>query len=120
MSADAVIDCTAHTVESASLLYTDSFYSDVLRVLRPGGRFSQQMNTKDKRFETFQKQAKECWLKFGFADVMEWQEYTVSYGGIAVIMGGQICLASQATRIRLSSTIDQAYTGGTGGLPSAE
>ncbi|KAF8811568.1 S-adenosyl-L-methionine-dependent methyltransferase [Phlegmacium glaucopus] len=89
MSADAmIIDCTDHTVESASLLYTDSFYSDVLRVLRPGGRFSQQMNTKDKRFETFQKQAKESWLKLGFTDVMEWQEYIVNYGGIIVMMGG--------------------------------
>ena len=75
-------------VESASILYTDSFYSDVLRVLRPGGRFSQQMNTKDKRFEFFQKQAKESWLKLGFVEVMEWEELIVIYGSKTVMMGG--------------------------------
>jgi len=88
-SADAVIiDCTDHTVESTSILYTNSFYSDVLRVLRPGGRFSQQMNTKDKRYESFQKQTKETWLKLGFVEVMEWEEYIVDYGGTIVMMGG--------------------------------
>jgi predicted methyltransferase len=75
-------------VESASILYTDSFYSDILRVLRPGGRFSQQMNTKEKRYESFQKQAKESWLKLGFAEVMEWEEHIVNYGGTSVMMGG--------------------------------
>lgn len=75
-------------VESASILYTDSFYSDVLRVLRPGGRFSQQMNTKDTRYEYFQKQTKETWLKLGFTEVMEWEEYIVDYGGTIVMMGG--------------------------------
>jgi len=88
-SADAVIiDCTDHTVESASILYTDSFYSDVLRVLRPGGRFSQQMNTKVERYESFQKQTKESWLKLGFNEVMEWEENIMDYGGTFVMMGG--------------------------------
>ena len=74
-------------MESASILYTDSFYSDVLRVLRPGGRFSQQMNTKDKRYESFQKQAKESWLKLGFTEVMEWEEPIMIYGSVTVMMG---------------------------------
>ena len=109
-SADAVIiDCTDQTVssllfqaciafvlhhldlaqvESASILYTDSFYSDVLRVLRPGGRFSQQMNTNDKRYKPFQQQAKESWLKLGFIEVMEWEELIVIYGSKTVMMGG--------------------------------
>lgn len=78
----------AKQVESASVLYTDLFYSDVLRVLRPGGRFSQQMNTKDKRYESFQKQTKETWLKLGFIEVMEWEENLVNYGGTTVLMGG--------------------------------
>jgi len=89
MSVDAVIiDCSDHTVESASVLYTDSFYSDVLRVLRPGGRFSQQMNTKEERYDFFQQKAKETWLKLGFSEVMEWQEYLGNYGGMIVMMGG--------------------------------
>lgn len=89
LSADAVIiDCSDHTVESASILYTDSFYSDVLRVLRPGGRFSQQMNTKDERYDAFQKEVKQTWLKLGFTEVMEWQEYIGNYGGMIVMMGG--------------------------------
>jgi predicted methyltransferase len=75
-------------VESASILYTDSFYSDVLRVLRPGGRFSQQMNTNDKRYKSFQLQAKESWLKLGFIEVMEWEEHIVIYGSTTVMMGG--------------------------------
>ena len=75
-------------VESASILYTDSFYSDVLRVLRPGGRFSQQMNTKVKKNEPFQKQTKESWLKLGFTEVMEWEENIADYGGTFVMMGG--------------------------------
>ena len=75
-------------VESASILYTDSFYSDVLRVLRPGGRFSQQMNTNDNRYKPFQKQAKESWLKLGFTEVMEWEELIVIYGSATVMMGG--------------------------------
>jgi S-adenosylmethionine decarboxylase proenzyme len=110
-SVDAVIiDCTDHTVssysrrvsrllnhldmalvsqvESASILYTDSFYSDVLRVLRPGGRFSQQMNTNNKKYKSFQKQAKESWLKLGFSEVMEWEELIVIYGSATVMMGG--------------------------------
>ena len=86
-SADAVIiDCTDHTVssysghvsrllhhldiaqvESASILYTDSFYSDVLRVLRPGGR--QQMNTNDKRYKSFQHKAKESCINHGLSSV---------------------------------------------------
>ena len=75
-------------MESASILYTDSFYSDVLRVLRPGGRFSQQMNTNDNRYKLFQKQAKESWLKLGFTEVMEWEELIVIYGSATVMMGG--------------------------------
>jgi len=75
-------------VESSSFLYTDLFYSDVLRVLRPGGRFSQQMNTKDTDYDAFHKQTKETWLKLGFADVMEWEENVESYQGITVMMGG--------------------------------
>ena len=45
------------------------------------------MNTKDKRYESFQKQTKESWLKLGFTEVMEWQEYVVNYG-MMVMMGG--------------------------------
>jgi len=75
-------------VESSSFLYTDAFYSDVLRVLRPGGRFSQQMNTKDKKYDDFHKQTRESWLKLGFTDVMEWEAYIESYGGVTLMMGG--------------------------------
>ena len=75
-------------MESASLLYTESFYSDVLRVLRPGGRFSQQMNTNDERYKSFQRQVKESWLKLGFTEVMEWEELIVIYGSKTVMMGG--------------------------------
>ena len=75
-------------MKSASLLYTESFYSDVLRVLRPGGRFSQQMNTNDERYKSFQRQVKESWLKLGFTEVMEWEELIVIYGSKTVMMGG--------------------------------
>lgn len=75
-------------MESANFLYTDSFYSDVLRVLRPGGRFSQQMNTKDDSYTLFQQQIKESFLKIGFTDVMEWEVYIEDYGGLTVMMGG--------------------------------
>ena len=46
------------------------------------------MNTKDKRYEYFQKQTKETWHKLGFTEVMEWEEYIVDYGGTIVMMGG--------------------------------
>lgn len=75
-------------MESSSFLYTDAFYSDVLRVLRPGGRFSQQMSTKGKAHQAFHKKTKESWLKLGFTDVMEWEEYIESYDGVTVMMGG--------------------------------
>lgn len=75
-------------MESASVLYTESFYSDILRVLKPGGRFSQQMNTFDRRYEQFRNEAKESWLKLGFVDVMEWQLFVESYGGIIIMMSG--------------------------------
>ena len=46
------------------------------------------MNTKDKKYESFQKQVKESWLRLGFTEVMEWEEHIVNYGGMIVMMGG--------------------------------
>ncbi len=75
-------------MESANFLYTDEFYADVLRVLRPGGRFSQQMNTKDDAYTLFQQQVKESFVKIGFTDVAEWEVYIEDYGGLTLMMGG--------------------------------
>ena len=75
-------------MDSAHVLYTDIFYSDVLRVLRPGGGFSQQMNIDNEEHKPAQIQYPKSWLKLGFADTMERREYIGSYGGIIVMMGG--------------------------------
>jgi len=46
------------------------------------------MSTKGKAHQAFHKKTKESWLKLGFTDVMEWEEYIESYDGVTVMMGG--------------------------------
>jgi spermidine synthase len=87
--ADAVIiDCTDHTAAPSEVLYAKDFYSDVLRVLRPGGRFSQQMSTVDDEYNQWRANVRELWLQLGFVELMKWHAYVKNYGDPTVMMGG--------------------------------
>ncbi|TPX68240.1 hypothetical protein SpCBS45565_g03295 [Spizellomyces sp. 'palustris'] len=76
-----IIDCTDHTAEAAKILYTQNFYNNVYRMLKPGGRVVQQMNTDDPSYTEFFKQAESVWLGAGLKGLQKWSEYVPSFGG---------------------------------------
>ncbi|KAI8804412.1 S-adenosyl-L-methionine-dependent methyltransferase [Cladochytrium replicatum] len=84
-SADVVIiDCTDPSAEAARVLYTPSFYEQVNRVLVPGGKVTQQMNTDHEDYKGFLNAAEKTWTKAGLIGLSKWTEYVPSYGGRSV------------------------------------
>ncbi|ORZ39174.1 S-adenosyl-L-methionine-dependent methyltransferase [Catenaria anguillulae PL171] len=84
-SADVVIiDCTDHTAEASKILYTKEFYANVQRLLRPGGRVVQQMNTVDEEYEVFMDEVRGQWKDAGLVGLREWTAYMHSFSGMSL------------------------------------
>ncbi|KAI8800624.1 S-adenosyl-L-methionine-dependent methyltransferase [Cladochytrium replicatum] len=79
-----VIDCTDPSAEAARVLYTPEFYSEVHRVLVPGGKVTQQMNTDHEDYRQFLIAAEKTWTRAGLVGLTKWTEYIASYGGRSV------------------------------------
>lgn len=79
-----IIDCTDHTAEAAKILYTQEFYNNVYRMLKPGGRVVQQMNTEETEYSQFFRDAERVWLGSGLKNLQKWSEYIPSFGGKSV------------------------------------
>lgn len=79
-----IIDCTDHTAEAAKILYTQEFYDNVFRMLKPGGLVAQQMNTDSEDYKEFFLEAEETWIKSGFRDLTKWKKYIPSFLGESV------------------------------------
>ncbi|KAJ3395484.1 hypothetical protein HDU92_005737 [Lobulomyces angularis] len=79
-----IIDCTDHTAEAAKVLYTQEFYDLVFKMLKPGGKVSQQMNTNSPDYKDFFLEAEETWIKSGFRNLEKWQKYIPSFLGESV------------------------------------
>ncbi|KAL3901021.1 MAG: hypothetical protein SGCHY_000924 [Lobulomycetales sp.] len=79
-----IIDCTDHTAGAAKVLYTDQFYSDLYKLLKPGGRMVQQMNTESQSYVRFYTAVEKTWYNAGFRNLNKWKRYIPSFLGESV------------------------------------
>lgn len=84
-----IIDCTDHTAMAAKILYTQEFYSNVFKMLKPGGIVVQQMNTDSPEYLKFFLEAERVWSSAGFKNLQKWSEYIPSFLGKSVFWMAQ-------------------------------
>ncbi|KAG0150586.1 hypothetical protein CROQUDRAFT_104255 [Cronartium quercuum f. sp. fusiforme G11] len=82
-----IIDSLAYTENSTATLYTEEFYADLFRVLRPGASFSQQMGPRNPAHAPRKEACAVVWKNLGFVEGSSWKEFAPTYGGYVDMMG---------------------------------
>jgi S-adenosylmethionine decarboxylase len=80
-----IVDCTDHRAGAANIFYMPTFYFNVFRTLRPGGRLVQQMNVDHPYFKSFRARTERLMQRVGLRIIRKWRVSIPSRGERPVV-----------------------------------